>query len=122
MIARHNYIPIDSNTDLALEKGEEYVILDDTGEWWTARNKYGLTGLIPSNYVEDKSRNTDYLNKYDWFLPQLDRDQAETILRTDNRDGAFLVRLSATEDKCFTISLLVKKYVKYLINFCQTIL
>ena len=121
MIARHNYIPIDSNTDLPLEKGEEYVILDDTGEWWTARNKYGLIGLIPSNYVEDKTRNSDSLTKYEWFLPQLDRDQSEAILRADNRDGTFLVRLSTTEEKCFTISLLVKKYVKYFLELREKI-
>lgn len=97
---------------MPLEKGEEYVIIDDGGEWWTARNKYGLIGLIPSNYVEEKIRNNDCLQKQDWFLPQLDRDQSETILRADNRDGCFLVRLSTTEEKCFTISLLVKKYVR----------
>ncbi|CAG2167041.1 unnamed protein product, partial [Oppiella nova] len=109
VIARHNYIPIDSHTDLPLEKAEEYVILDSTGEWWTARDKYGHIGLIPSNYVEEKLIiSSDSLTKYEWFSPHLDRDQSETILRADNRDGAFLVRLSATEEKCFTISLLVK--------------
>lgn len=87
------------------------MIIDDTGEWWTAKNKYGQIGLIPSNYVEEKSRNNDSLQKYEWFCPQLDRDQSETILRADNRDGTFLVRLSTTEEKCYTISLLVKKYV-----------
>ncbi len=87
------------------------MIIDDTGEWWTARNKYGQIGLIPSNYVEEKTRKNDSLQKYEWYLPHLDREQAETILRADNRDGSFLVRLSATEEKCYTISLLVKKYV-----------
>lgn len=41
--------------DLSLVKGEEIEILDDTvdGEWWFGKSlKTGLTGYIPSNYIE----------------------------------------------------------------------
>ena len=98
---------------MTLERGEEYLVLDDGGDWWKAKNKCGQIGLIPSNYVLEKSRYI--LSKFDWFLPDLDRDQAEAILKTDNRDGSFLVRLSTTEENCFTISLLIKSYVNHLI-------
>lgn len=106
-MAIHSYQPIDSSTDLCLEKGEEYLILDNRGDWWTAKNKFGQVGLIPSNYVQEKSRNP--LHQFEWFLPELKREEAEAILRNDSRDGAFLIRMSTTEDNCFTISLLVKK-------------
>jgi len=42
-------------------------------------------------------------------MPNYDREQAETLLRSDNRDGAFIVRLSTTEADCYTISVLVKE-------------
>lgn len=40
--------------DLSFEKGEKIVILNNSdGEWWYGKSlKTGLTGYIPSNYIE----------------------------------------------------------------------
>ncbi|RWS06162.1 Tyrosine-protein kinase Btk29A-like protein, partial [Dinothrombium tinctorium] len=109
VIALHDFHPLDVNTDLSLEKGEEYLVLDKEVEgsrdWWRVQNKYGETGLIPSNYVREKWRAT--LSQYHWFQPQLDRESSEKLLKAENKDGCFVVRLSSSQD-LFTISLMVK--------------
>lgn len=53
VIARHHFAPVNEETDLALRKGEEVEIVDCSGVWWMARNRYGDLGLIPFNYVEE---------------------------------------------------------------------
>lgn len=45
-----------------------------------------------------------------WFLPELDRDSAERLLKADGREGVFLVRYSISQE-LYTISVLVKKHV-----------
>ena len=51
--------------DLTLEKGEEYVVLDDSQDhWWQVQNKQGNVGFIPSNYVKEKDALG--LQNYDW--------------------------------------------------------
>ncbi|KAH7644550.1 tyrosine-protein kinase-like protein [Dermatophagoides farinae] len=58
VIARHNYLPVNDDTDLALIKGEKYEILDSTGDWWMARDSCGQLGLVPHNYLEIISKET----------------------------------------------------------------
>ena len=109
MIAKHNFQPLDPRTDLRLEKGKEYTLLSKTingsPEWWKVRNKWGQVGLIPSNYVDEMPRNKLY--DYSWFLPELDRESSEKLLKCDSREGAFVVRRSSSQD-LYTISLLVR--------------
>lgn len=109
VIANHFFKPVNVDTDLTLEKGKEYVVLSEEVDgcpgWWRVKNKYGDVGLIPSNYVEEKSRQS--LSQFHWFLPELDRESAERLLRADGREGVFVVRFSSSQD-LFTISLLVK--------------
>ena len=53
VIARHDYDPVNAQTDLALVRGLQYDILDSTGVWWMARDpETGEIGLIPFNYVQ----------------------------------------------------------------------
>ncbi|RWS30532.1 Tyrosine-protein kinase Btk29A-like protein [Leptotrombidium deliense] len=120
VIAVHDYYPLDSRTDLTLERGKEYRVLeqeiDGSKDWWKVQNKYGEIGLIPSNYVKWKIS----LWKYNWFKPHLDRIAAEQVLKSENKDGCFVVRRSSSKD-VLTISLMVRNVKQisvkhYLIN------
>ena len=64
------YMSIDPFTaiepgDLTLDKGQEYVVLDDSQDhWWQVQNKLGEVGFIPSNYVKEKDELG--LQNFDW--------------------------------------------------------
>lgn len=92
--------------DLSLEKGEEYEVVNDTQEhWWQVKDKYGTVGYIPSNYVEEKASLG--LWQYDWYAGDMSRQKCEIILRTENKEGTFVVRNSSTKGM-FTLSLFTK--------------
>ncbi|XP_014667055.1 PREDICTED: tyrosine-protein kinase Btk29A-like isoform X2 [Priapulus caudatus] len=94
VIALYNFKPIEGG-DLALEKGEEYEILDYSRDhWWQAKNKYGHVGFIPSNYVEGKTASG--LEQYEWYERDMTRQRAEELLRADGKEGCFAVRNSST--------------------------
>lgn len=46
-----------------------------------------------------------------WFFPNVSREDAEELLKKHNREGSFLIRPSTTENNCYTLSLLSKKWV-----------
>jgi len=54
----HDFDPVNPDTDLPLNRTEEYEVLSESIEgcagWWKVRNGYGEVGLIPSNYVKEK--------------------------------------------------------------------
>ncbi|NWX85425.1 TXK kinase, partial [Nothoprocta ornata] len=67
-------------SDLTLRKSEEYIILEKYDpHWWKARDQYGNEGLIPSNYVTENRQNN--LETYDWYCKNVNRSQAELLLR-----------------------------------------
>lgn len=104
VIAEYNYKPMTAQ-DLELIKDEQYTILEmsDTN-WWRARDKYGKEGYIPSNYVVAAESE---LERFDWYSKNTNRSQAEKLLRTENKDGGFLVRDSSKAGK-YTVSLFSK--------------
>ncbi|XP_023253761.1 tyrosine-protein kinase BTK isoform X1 [Seriola lalandi dorsalis] len=104
VIAEYNYTPM-TEQDLELRKDEEYTILEmaDTN-WWRARDKYGKEGYIPSNYVVEAESG---LERFDWYCKNMNRSQAEKLLKTENKDGGFLVRDSSKAGK-YTVSLFSK--------------
>ncbi|XP_035709078.1 tyrosine-protein kinase Btk29A isoform X2 [Folsomia candida] len=105
VVALYPFKAIESG-DLSLEKGEEYEIVDDTQEhWWQVRNKSGSAGYIPSNYVKEKELLG--LQKYDWYVGDMSRQRAETLLRYDDKEGCFVVRNSSTKG-LYTLSLYTK--------------
>ncbi|CAG08333.1 unnamed protein product, partial [Tetraodon nigroviridis] len=102
--AEYNYAPM-TPQDLELKKEEQYTILEMSDpNWWRARDKYGNEGYIPSNYVVEAEKG---LERFDWFCKNTNRSQAEKLLRTENKDGGFLVRESSRAGK-YTVSLLSK--------------
>ncbi|XP_036403964.1 tyrosine-protein kinase BTK [Megalops cyprinoides] len=104
VIAEYEYTPV-TEQDLELRKGEEYTILEmvDTN-WWRARDKFGNEGYIPSNYVIEAGNG---LERFDWYCKNMNRSQAENLLKAENKDGGFLVRDSSKAGK-YTVSLFTK--------------
>uniref|UniRef100_A0A665VMF7 Tyrosine-protein kinase n=1 Tax=Echeneis naucrates TaxID=173247 RepID=A0A665VMF7_ECHNA len=104
VIAEYNYTPVTEH-DLELRKDEEYTILEMSDpNWWRAQDKYGKEGYIPSNYVVEAESG---LERFDWYCKNMNRSQAETLLKTENKDGGFLVRDSSKAGK-YTVSLFSK--------------
>ncbi|KAF7664541.1 hypothetical protein LDENG_00173680 [Lucifuga dentata] len=104
VIAEYDYTPM-TPQDLELRKDEEYTILEmSDSNWWRARDKYGKEGYIPSNYVVEAVNG---LEKFDWYCKNTNRSQAEKLLKTENKDGGFLVRDSSKAGK-YTVSLFSK--------------
>jgi len=87
-------------------KGEEYEVVDDGQEhWWQVRDKKGGVGYIPSNYVKEKELLG--LGRYDWYVGDMSRQRAESLLRVDDKEGSFVVRNSSTQG-LYTLSLYTK--------------
>ncbi|XP_024139497.1 tyrosine-protein kinase BTK [Oryzias melastigma] len=104
VIAEYDYIPMTSQ-DLELRKNEEYTILEKSDpNWWRARDKYGKEGYIPSNYVAETETG---LERFHWYCKNMNRSQAEQLLKSENKDGGFLVRDSSKAGK-YTVSLFAK--------------
>uniref|UniRef100_A0A673TTW7 Tyrosine-protein kinase n=1 Tax=Suricata suricatta TaxID=37032 RepID=A0A673TTW7_SURSU len=103
--ALYDFVPREP-CDLALKRGEEYVILEKYNpHWWKASDRSGNEGLIPSNYVtENKPTN---LEIYEWYHRHITRNQAERILRQESKEGAFIVRDSRHLGS-YTISVFIK--------------
>lgn len=104
VVAEYNYTPM-TPQDLELKKDEEYTILGRSdANWWRAQDKYGNEGYIPSNYVVEAEKG---LERFDWYCKNMNRSQAEKLLKTESKDGGFLVRDSSKAGK-YTVSLLTK--------------
>uniref|UniRef100_A0A8C6JRR2 Tyrosine-protein kinase BTK n=1 Tax=Melopsittacus undulatus TaxID=13146 RepID=A0A8C6JRR2_MELUD len=59
VVALYSYVPM-TTQDLQLQKGEEYLILEESHlPWWKARDKNGREGYIPSNYVTETSNSLE---------------------------------------------------------------
>lgn len=96
-VARHDFNPEDSSTELAFKKGDKLLILNygDPVQWYSAQ-KGTETGLVPGNYIE--------LEKAPWYHGRLPRAEAEQMLDRCTVDGAFLVRLSESSPNDFSLS------------------
>ncbi|XP_032708100.1 tyrosine-protein kinase Tec isoform X3 [Lontra canadensis] len=92
--------------DLRLERGQEYIILEKNDvHWWKARDKYGSEGYIPSNYVTGKKSNN--LDQYEWYCRNTNRSKAEQLLRSEDKEGGFMVR-DSSQPGMYTVSLYTK--------------
>ncbi|XP_063227607.1 tyrosine-protein kinase Btk [Bacillus rossius redtenbacheri] len=92
--------------DLSLEKGAEYEVLDDSQEhWWKVKDEQGSIGYIPSNYVKEKELLG--LQKYEWYVGDMSRQRAESLLKHEDKEGCFVVRNSSTKG-LYTLSLYTK--------------
>ncbi|XP_022669194.1 tyrosine-protein kinase Btk29A-like isoform X1 [Varroa destructor] len=92
--------------DLSLKRGEEYEVMDDSGEhWWQVRSASGESGYIPSNYVQEQT--VKGLWRHEWYAGDMSRQKAEVLLRQEGREGCFVIRNSSTNGM-YTLSLFTK--------------
>uniref|UniRef100_A0A183CEE9 Cytoplasmic protein NCK1 n=1 Tax=Globodera pallida TaxID=36090 RepID=A0A183CEE9_GLOPA len=112
--------------ELSFTKHERLDILEHPDpEWWMARNQYGKTGLVPTNYIEVHEQNPPRsafdspggnvpiraltlagpYARQPWYYGHITREQADTLLRTRGVEGDFLVRDSESKPGDFSISL-----------------
>ncbi|XP_063823336.1 tyrosine-protein kinase Btk isoform X3 [Ostrinia nubilalis] len=105
VVALYPFKAIESG-DLSLEKGAEYEVIDDSQEhWWKVKDEHGSVGYIPSNYVKEKE--TIGLQKYEWYVGEMSRQRAESLLKQEDKEGCFVVRNSSTKGM-YTLSLYTK--------------
>ncbi|XP_037915667.1 tyrosine-protein kinase Btk29A isoform X3 [Hermetia illucens] len=92
--------------DLSLEKNAEYEVIDDSQEhWWKVKDQHGNIGYIPSNYV--KAKGLLGLERYEWYVGDMSRQRAESLLKQGDKEGCFVVRKSSTKG-LYTLSLHTK--------------
>ncbi|KAH9632758.1 hypothetical protein HF086_012093 [Spodoptera exigua] len=107
VVALYPFRAIESG-DLSLEKGAEYEVIDDSQDhWWKVKDENGSVGYIPSNYVKEKE--TIGLQKYEWYVGEMSRQRAESLLKQEDKEGCFVVRNSSTKGM-YTLSLYTKVY------------
>ncbi|XP_068596188.1 tyrosine-protein kinase ITK/TSK [Brachionichthys hirsutus] len=93
LIPLQNYAPLGDN-ELPLEIDKECVLIDSSNtDWWIVTNSSGETGFVPSTYVAKKSGD-DY-QRFAWFNKDITRAEAEDLLKTEGREGGFMVRHSS---------------------------
>lgn len=95
--------------DLSLVKNQEYIVFDKTQiHWWRARNQNGKEGFIPSNYV----RQEIGLEGQKWFHGDMSRQEADEVLKAEEKDGVFLVR-NSSRPGMYTLSLSFQGIIKH---------
>uniref|UniRef100_A0A671PF63 Tyrosine-protein kinase n=2 Tax=Sinocyclocheilus anshuiensis TaxID=1608454 RepID=A0A671PF63_9TELE len=88
------------SSDLTLRHGETYIILHKQHQlWWRAKDKHGNKGFIPSNYVTEIGT----IEANDWYCKNINRAEAEHLLRQEGKDGGFVVR-SSSQPSSYTVS------------------
>ncbi|NXX66811.1 ITK kinase, partial [Spizella passerina] len=92
--------------ELTLQYNEEYYVIDSSEEhWWLIQDKNGHEGYVPSSYLVEKS--PENLQVYEWYNKNISRSKAETLLREEGREGAFMVR-DSRQPGMYTVSVFTK--------------
>ncbi|NXC87803.1 ITK kinase, partial [Cercotrichas coryphoeus] len=92
--------------ELTLQYNEEYYVIDSSEEhWWLIQDKNGHEGYVPSSYLVEKS--PENLQVYEWYNKNISRSKAETLLRDEGREGAFMVR-DSRQPGMYTVSVFTK--------------
>ncbi|XP_030360715.1 tyrosine-protein kinase ITK/TSK [Strigops habroptila] len=92
--------------ELTLQCNEEYYVIDSSEEhWWLIQDKNGHEGYVPSSYLVEKS--PENLQIYEWYNKNISRSKAETLLKDEGREGAFMVR-DSRQPGMYTVSVFTK--------------
>ncbi|XP_032460984.1 tyrosine-protein kinase HCK isoform X5 [Phocoena sinus] len=101
VVALYDYEAI-HHEDLSFQKGDQMVVLEESGEWWRARSlATWKEGYIPSNYVA----RVNSLETEEWFFKGISRKDAERqLLAPGNVLGSFMMRDSETTKGSYSLS------------------
>ncbi|XP_058894264.2 tyrosine-protein kinase HCK isoform X2 [Kogia breviceps] len=101
VVALYDYEAI-HHEDLSFQKGDQMVVLEESGEWWRARSLSSQKeGYIPSNYVA----RVNSLETEEWFFKGISRKDAERqLLAPGNVLGSFMMRDSETTKGSYSLS------------------
>uniref|UniRef100_A0A8V5GAV4 Tyrosine-protein kinase n=1 Tax=Melopsittacus undulatus TaxID=13146 RepID=A0A8V5GAV4_MELUD len=101
VVALYSYVPM-TTQDLQLQKGEEYLILEESHlPWWKARDKNGSgCSALP-----------DTCPCCRWYSKNITRSQAEQLLKQEGKEGGFIVRDSTSKMGKYTVSVYAKSSV-----------
>ncbi|XP_060621529.2 tyrosine-protein kinase ITK/TSK [Anolis sagrei] len=92
--------------ELTLQCNEEYYVIDNSEvHWWLVQDKNGHEGYVPSSYVVEKS--PENLHTYVWYNKSISRSKAETLLKEEDKEGAFMVR-DSRQPGTYTVSVFTK--------------
>ncbi|XP_076043352.1 growth factor receptor-bound protein 2-like isoform X2 [Oratosquilla oratoria] len=93
--AKHDFNAT-AEDELSFRKGLMLKVLnmEDDMNWYKAELD-GREGLIPSNYIEMKN--------HEWYYGRITRADAENLL-SKKHEGAFLIRVSETSPRDFSLS------------------
>ncbi|XP_049725395.1 tyrosine-protein kinase HCK isoform X1 [Elephas maximus indicus] len=102
VVALYDYEAI-HREDLSFQKGDQMVVLEESGEWWRARSLVTQKeGYIPSNYVA----RINSLETEEWFFKGISRKDAERqLLAPGNMLGSFMIRDSETTKGSYSLSI-----------------
>uniref|UniRef100_A0A8C0IAE4 Tyrosine-protein kinase n=1 Tax=Bubo bubo TaxID=30461 RepID=A0A8C0IAE4_BUBBB len=84
--------------ELTLQYNEEYYVIDSSEEhWWLIQDKNGRNADLASFDV------------FRWYNKNISRSKAETLLKDEGREGAFMVR-DSRQPGMYTVSVFTKHY------------
>ncbi|KAI5095852.1 protein-tyrosine kinase 6 [Silurus meridionalis] len=101
--------------ELSFDAGDRFRIVRRTGDWWTAAklDPSGCVlaaGIVPHNYLE----RADSVTSQPWFFGKMNRVECVShLLTSQNKEGAFLVRVSENDNVGHVISVKVKNKSKH---------
>ncbi|XP_014866250.1 PREDICTED: tyrosine-protein kinase HCK [Poecilia mexicana] len=93
-----------SDDELTVKEGDKLSVIEKRGDYVLAKKLTGApqSGLIPANYV---ALLQDEFAKHKWYYGTINRVKAEKLLlASQNKDGAFLVRISESHSDEYTVS------------------
>uniref|UniRef100_A0A3B3Y8S6 non-specific protein-tyrosine kinase n=1 Tax=Poecilia mexicana TaxID=48701 RepID=A0A3B3Y8S6_9TELE len=93
-----------SDDELTVKEGDKLSVIEKRGDYVLAKKLTGApqSGLIPANYV---ALLQDEFAKHNWYYGTINRVKAEKLLlASQNKDGAFLVRISESHSDEYTVS------------------
>uniref|UniRef100_A0A8B9LTR8 Tyrosine-protein kinase n=1 Tax=Astyanax mexicanus TaxID=7994 RepID=A0A8B9LTR8_ASTMX len=102
--------------ELSFQVGDRFRIVKSSGDWWTAEkiDSSGTvldTGIVPYNYLEIEG---DAVDSQPWFFGKLNRfESISHLMSAENGDGAFLVRLSESDNVGHVLSVKVNNRAKH---------
>uniref|UniRef100_A0A8C3GZ66 Tyrosine-protein kinase n=1 Tax=Corvus moneduloides TaxID=1196302 RepID=A0A8C3GZ66_CORMO len=83
--------------ELTLQYNEEYYVIDSSEEhWWLIQDKNG-------------NADSESFDVFRWYNKNISRSKAETLLRDEGREGAFMVR-DSRQPGMYTVSVFTKHY------------